>query len=113
MQNVVVDGERSKEAEVISGVPQGTVLGPLLFILYINDIGEGTSSTIRLFADDALIYRKISSTPDAANPSKRSGHSCRMVQEVADEVQPSQVISSSCYQKEISRKDIHNDGHRA
>ena len=70
VQNVVVDGERSKEAEVISGVPQGTVLGPLLFILYINDIGEGTSSTIRLFADDALIYRKISSTQDAATLQK-------------------------------------------
>ena len=70
MQNVVVDGERSKKAEVISGVPQGTVLGPLLFILYINDIGEGTSSIIRLFADDALIYRKISSTPDAATLQK-------------------------------------------
>ena len=65
-QTVVVDGERSEEAEVISGVPQGTVLGPLLFILYINDIGENTSSTIRLFADDCLIYKNIKSQSDAA-----------------------------------------------
>ena len=44
--------------------PQGTVLGPLLFLLYVNDIGEGTSCTTRLFADDALIY-KIQSQADA------------------------------------------------
>ena len=70
VQNVVVDGERSKEADVISGVPQGTVLGPLLFILYINDIGDGASSTIRLFSDDALIYRRNSSTSDSATLQK-------------------------------------------
>ena len=64
-QTVMVDGETSEEANVSSGVPQGTVLGPLLFILYINDIGDGTTSTLRLFADDALIYRKISSESDA------------------------------------------------
>ena len=65
-QTEVVDGGRSGEAEVISGVPQGTVLGPLLFILYINGIGENTSSTIRLFADDCLIYKNIKLQSDAA-----------------------------------------------
>ncbi|XP_072030407.1 uncharacterized protein [Amphiura filiformis] len=63
-QTVVIEGEKSEEVDVISGVPQGTVLGPLLFILFVNDIGEETSSTIRLFADDALIYRHISSKAD-------------------------------------------------
>jgi hypothetical protein len=58
-QTVVVDGEKSDEAAVISGVPQGTVLGPLLFILYVNDIEESTSSSIKLFADDCLEYRRI------------------------------------------------------
>ena len=64
-QQVVVDGEKSGEEHVKSGVPQGTVLGPLMFLLYINDIGNNTSSTIRLFADDCLIYRYINNKDDS------------------------------------------------
>ena len=56
---VVVSGTSSKIHPVTSGVPQGTVLGPLLFLLYINDIETSLSSTIRLFADDSAIYREI------------------------------------------------------
>ena len=65
VQRVVVDRESSEEAPVKSGVPQGTVLGPLMFILYINDISENTSSTVKLFADDCLIYRRIQCQQDA------------------------------------------------
>ena len=65
-QKVVVDGEASTEAQVRSGVPQGTVLGPLMFLLYINDIGHKTSTGthLRLFADDSLLYREIRSIQD-------------------------------------------------
>jgi hypothetical protein len=65
-QSVVCEGNQSPPADVVSGVPQGTVLGPLLFLAYINDMPTTTSSSIRLFADDALVYRNINSNEDAA-----------------------------------------------
>jgi hypothetical protein len=63
-QRVVVDGHRSTPAEVLSGVPQGTVLGPLLFLLHINDLPSVVDSQVRLFADDCLMYRPIRSRED-------------------------------------------------
>ena len=63
-QNVVVDGKQSSLIDVVSGVPQGTVLGPLLILLHINDLPSVVSSKGRLFADDCLIYRNIKSTED-------------------------------------------------
>lgn len=64
-QEVVVDGAKSNSTPVSSGVPQGTVLGPLLFLTYINDIDEDINSKLRLFADDSAIYREINTLTDA------------------------------------------------
>ena len=63
-QRVVVNGVKSDWAQVLSGVPQGTVLGPLLFSLYINDISSDIESEIRLFADDCGCYREIKDEKD-------------------------------------------------
>ena len=64
-QRVVIEGEYSNWVNVDSSVPQGTVLGPLAFLLFINDLPEGVKSTCRLFADDCILYSKVSGPEDA------------------------------------------------
>ena len=63
-QCVVVEGETSDTVPVESGVPQGSVLGPSLFLFYINDMPCGLTSRVRLFADDTIAYLTITSDPD-------------------------------------------------
>ena len=55
-QRVVLNGESSDWGQIISGVPQGSVLGPLLFLVYINDLEEGMKSSIKCFADDTSLF---------------------------------------------------------
>ena len=67
-QAVVLENRYSDKVDVTSGVPQGSVLGPVLFLIYINDITDNMQSTIRLFADDCTIYRPINNKNDQPIP---------------------------------------------
>ena len=61
---MVIHGKASTKTEVISGVPQVRVIGPLLLLIYINDLGENLNSPLRFFADDDVIYRLVKSSED-------------------------------------------------
>ena len=96
MQHVIVNGERSLDSRVISGVPQGSVLGPLLFLCYINDITSGISSVIKLYADDVLIYRVVNCIDD-----------CKMLQRDLDTLQTwahKWNMSAKCKFLQVSNK---------
>ena len=57
-------GQTSYSTAVLSGVPQGTVLGPLLFLCYVNDLPRSIKSKVRMYADDTLLYNVINKIDD-------------------------------------------------
>ena len=66
-QKVVLNGVSSETSPVTSGVPQGSILGPILFLIYIDDIVKANisqGSTLVLYADDILLYRPICTSED-------------------------------------------------
>ena len=64
-QRVVIDGEESESILVTSGVPQGSVLGPILFLVYINDLPEEICSQVRFFAFDTALYLTMEGKDDS------------------------------------------------
>ena len=69
-QRVIVNGQKSDPTHVTSGILQGTVLAPLLFLCFINDISNKINSRIRLYADDVLLYTTIHSQADCQRLQK-------------------------------------------
>ena len=64
-QTAVLNGNSSDKLQVTSGVPQGSLLGPILFLLYINDLPDSLQSQVRLFVDDAAMYLTVKSQADS------------------------------------------------
>ena len=58
-QRVVLNGQTSEWRKIMSGIPQGSVLGPLLFLVYINYLPDGINSLCKIFADDTALFSKV------------------------------------------------------
>ena len=70
LQRVLINGNPSEWNRVTSGVPQGSVLGPILFVVFVNDLPEVTSSTAQMFADDTKLYRHVDTIEDQQHLQK-------------------------------------------
>ena len=111
-QSVVVNGETSTPAAVDSGVPQGSVLGPSLFLFYINDIPDNITSTVRLFADDTIVYIALKPTSNNTILQADLDHLATWEKEWKMEFHPDkcQVIPITRNKKKIINKYVLN-GH--
>ena len=66
-QRVLLNGQTSSWRPVLAGVPQGSILGPLLFLIYINDLPNELKSNAKLFADDTSLFTIVKDKSESAN----------------------------------------------
>jgi hypothetical protein len=102
-QRVVLEGEMSPTTPVLSGVPQGTCLGPVLFLIYINDLSNNMQSNVRLFADDCIIYNTIKTKDDCISLQNDLHSLETWVNTWLMELHP-----AKCSTMQITRKRPHN-----
>jgi hypothetical protein len=100
-QQVLLNGIASSKLSIDSGVPQGTVLDPTLFLLFINDLPEHVNCNVRLYADDCLLYRNVNNQSDSELLQKDLTN-VENWEDMADEVQPGKMLCHPCYQEENS-----------
>ena len=63
-QQVILDGCHVDWVDVVSGIPQGSVLGPLLFLVYVNDLPDAVQCNVKLFSDNTKLYSRVSSADE-------------------------------------------------
>jgi hypothetical protein len=102
-QRVRVEGQLSKEVRVTSCVSQGSILGPLLFLSYVNDIWMNIDSTIRLFADDCIIYRKIVNNTDVEGLQKDLDRLGEWAVENAMKINPGKSKAIRCTRARVKK----------
>jgi hypothetical protein len=122
-QRVRISGSFSDSVSVLSGVPQGSVLGPTLFLLYVNEIPDLlTSSRCKMFADDTKIYRKVATDADTQSLQEDLGRlvnwssdwlldfnteKCKVLHLGSSNVRANYIMSSASNLSEISsEKDV-------
>jgi hypothetical protein len=93
-QRVMVNGAASSWSEVTSGIPQGSVLGPVLFVVYINGLPDVVSCGVKLFADDTKIYRAIRNRDDSRT-TKEPGCPASMGRNTATPISPRKMQSTT------------------
>ena len=111
-QAVVLNGVKSDKIAVSSGVPQVSVLGPILFLAYINDLPDQVKSRVRLFADDTAIYLAISSEGESIT-LQNDLHDPRHIRKTMGHgLQPVQMPGPTYYKSQMSHPDqIHTSRH--
>ena len=110
-QAVVLNGVKSDKIAVSCGVPQGSVLGPILFIAYINDLPDQVIR-IRLFADDTAIYLAISSEGESITLQNDLFLLEKMGTTMGHELQPVQMSGPTYHKSQMSHPDqIHTSRH--
>ena len=115
-QRVVLNGQSSSWAEVSAGVPQGSVLGPLFFLMYINDLSCGLSSTTKLFADDTSLFSMVHHVTQSANELNDDlekisnwAYQCKMSFNLDKSKQAQEVVFSHKTQRVIHPPTIFNN----
>ena len=98
-QQDVLEGVSSSSITVTSGVAQGTVLGPLIFIVYLSDLPEGISSQVSLLTDDCMSYREINTLNDCQDIQKDINTLCNW-----ESKWKMKFYNDKCYIMHVTRK---------
>ena len=98
-QRVVVNGADSSWSQVTSGIPQGSVLGPLLFLLFFNDMPDDIMSSIKIFADDTKVYKDVQTEEDMLTLQKGCVRTVWLVTQVATHFQRTKMYPHDLWQR--------------